>query len=61
MTVSTEGVSVLMINQNWLDQLRLEVPKTLSDVEKVAKAFKEAKLAGNATVPILGPSNANRL
>lgn len=61
MTVSTEGVSVLMINQNWLDQLGLDVPKTLSDVEKVAKAFKEAKLAGNATVPILGPSNANRL
>ena len=61
MTVSTEGVSVLMINQNWLDQLGLDVPETLGDVESVAKAFKDAKLADDATVPILGPSNANRL
>lgn len=61
MTVTTEGVSVLMINQNWLDQLNLDVPKTLSDVEDVAKAFKAAKLAGDTTIPILGPANDNRL
>lgn len=61
MTVTTEGVSCLIINKNWLDQLNLEVPKTLEDVQKVAQAFKDAGLAGAATVPILGPANDNRL
>lgn len=60
-TVDTEGVSVLMINQNWLDQLGLDVPKNLDDIEKVALAFKEAKLAGDATIPILGPSADNKI
>jgi len=60
-TVTTEGVSVLMINQDWLDQLGLEVPKTLDDVEKVALAFKEAKLAGDATIPIMGPATENTI
>lgn len=61
MTVTTEGVSLLIINKNWLDQLGLDVPKTLSEVEAAAKAFKDAKLAGDTTVPILGPANDNRL
>ena len=59
MTVDTEGASVLMINKDWLDQLGLEVPKTISDVYEVAKAFKEAKLAGDATIPILGPGTTS--
>ena len=61
MTVTTEGVSVIMINKKWLDELNLEPPKTLEDVTAVARAFKEAKLAGDATIPILGPANDNRL
>lgn len=61
MSIATETVSCLMINQNWLDQLNLEVPTTLDEVADVARAFKEAGLAGSATVPILGPGNDSNL
>jgi len=50
-----DGVTVLMINQSWLDKLNLPVPKTLADIERTALAFKEAKLAGDKTIPISGP------
>ena len=60
-TVPTESVSVLMIRQDWLDQLGLEAPTNLEEVEQVALAFKEAKLGGENTVPILGPGNDNRM
>lgn len=52
--VETGGVSVLNIRKDWLDDLGLEVPKTVSDIENVARAFKEAKPAGNDTIPIMG-------
>ena len=61
LTVTTEGVSVCFINQDWLDQLGLEGPKNVEDVYEIAKAFKEAKLAGNATVPILGTPAGSQL
>ena len=44
-SVDTDGVHVLFIRQDWLDQLGLEVPKTVSDIETVAKAFMDAGLS----------------
>lgn len=61
MTIPTEGVSVAMINKDWLDQLGLEEPETLSDIYDIAVAFKEAKLAGDATIPILAPGASDYL
>lgn len=54
-TVDTDGVHVLNIRKDWLDDYNLEIPKTLDDIEAVAKVFKEEKPAGDATIPILGP------
>lgn len=53
--VETGGVQVLNIRQDWLDEYQLEVPKTISDVEAVAKVFLEKKPAGEETVAIAGP------
>jgi len=50
------GISNLNIRQDWLDQLNLEVPKTVDDIEAVAAAFAEAKLGGQDTIPLAGPS-----
>lgn len=44
-TVDTDGVYVLFIRQDWLDQLGLEVPKTAAEVGEVAKAFMDAGLS----------------
>jgi multiple sugar transport system substrate-binding protein/putative aldouronate transport system substrate-binding protein len=60
-TAGADGVHVLMIQQNWLDELGLEAPKTLKDVYEIAKKFKEAKLAGDRTVPILGAQKDSRV
>jgi len=42
------------IRKDWLDELGLEVPKTIDEFETVLKAFKENDLAGNGkTIPML--------
>ncbi len=53
--VETGGVQVLNIRQDWLDKYGLEVPRTLKDIENVAKVFMEKKPAGEDTVAIAGP------
>lgn len=40
------------INQAWLDELDLEVPKNLDELMEVLRAFKEADLGNGATIPI---------
>ncbi|MCC3374487.1 extracellular solute-binding protein [Cohnella sp. REN36] len=55
-TVDTDGVHIMWIRKDWLDKLNLPVPKTLSDVEKTAKAFIDNKLGGANTIGIAGPS-----
>ena len=52
--VETGGVSVMNIRKDWLDELNLEVPETIAEIETVAKAFRDEKPAGDATVPIMG-------
>ncbi|MGN0316281.1 MAG: hypothetical protein ACI4EG_16030 [Fusicatenibacter sp.] len=53
--VETGGVQVINVRQDWLDEYGLEAPKTLDDVENIAKVFAEKKPAGEDTVPIAGP------
>jgi len=54
-SVMTDGVMVMFIREDWLDQLGLEVPQTVAEIGEVARAFKEANLgAGGVTIPILG-------
>jgi multiple sugar transport system substrate-binding protein/putative aldouronate transport system substrate-binding protein len=54
-TADTDGVHVMLIRKDWLDKLNLPVPKTLSDIEKTARAFVDNKMAGDNTIGIVGP------
>jgi multiple sugar transport system substrate-binding protein/putative aldouronate transport system substrate-binding protein len=60
-TVTTDGVYVLNVQKNWLDQYGLAVPKTVDDVERVARVFKERRPAGANTIPIIGPDKNSNL
>lgn len=55
-TADPDGVHTTWIRKDWLDKLGLAVPKTVADVEAVAQAFLENKMAGDATIGIVGPS-----
>lgn len=57
--VAASGESMVNIRQDWLDELGLDAPETLDDIEAIAKAFKEKKPAGDATIPIAGPDKNN--
>ena len=60
-TADADGAHVMFIRQDWLDKLGLAVPKTLDDIEKVAKAFVSNKMAGDKTIGIAGPSKNSYL
>jgi multiple sugar transport system substrate-binding protein/putative aldouronate transport system substrate-binding protein len=60
-SAKADGIHVLMIRQDWLDQLGLDAPETVQDVEDVALKFKEAGLGGDKTIAILGASNNGEL
>ncbi|GHI00026.1 extracellular solute-binding protein [Neobacillus kokaensis] len=49
-----DTVSMLWIRQDWLDKLGLTPPKTLDDIEKVAKAFIEQDPDGNGKADTIG-------
>jgi multiple sugar transport system substrate-binding protein/putative aldouronate transport system substrate-binding protein len=60
-TVTTDGVHVLNVQKNWLDQYNLPVPKTLDDIENGAKVFRDRRPAGAQTVPIAGRDKNSKL
>lgn len=60
-TTSGDGYHTMWIRKDWLDKLGLEVPKTIDDVEAVAKAFIDAKLGGENTIGIIGPASGGNL
>ena len=60
-TAGADGVHVMFIQQNWLDELGLKVPQTVEEIYETAKAFKEAGLAGSSTIPILGAQKDSRV
>jgi putative aldouronate transport system substrate-binding protein len=43
--------SVIIVRQDWLDQLGLKKPTTMDEFKAMLKAFKDNKLGGNNTVP----------
>ncbi|WP_309120067.1 extracellular solute-binding protein [Paenibacillus sp.] len=48
--VQADALSMVWVRQDWLDKLGLEGPKTVSDVEKIAKAFVDNKMGGDGTI-----------
>lgn len=62
--LSADGVHLLWIRKDWLDKLELEVPQTVEDLEKVAKAFAEEDPDGNGkadTIGLAGPDVKTKL
>ena len=60
LTVPDDGYQLMWIRKDWLDKLGLAVPKTMDDIEAVAKAFVEKDPGGNGagkTIGIIGPAN----
>jgi multiple sugar transport system substrate-binding protein/putative aldouronate transport system substrate-binding protein len=57
-TVDTDGVYIYFIRQDWLDQLGIEVPKTVDELGAAAKAFMEAGLSPDYA--IAGIDNGGR-
>ncbi|KGE18207.1 extracellular solute-binding protein [Paenibacillus wynnii] len=49
------------IRKDWLDKLGLEAPKSLEDLEKIAKAFIDNKMGGKNTVGIVGTGQGGAL
>ena len=60
-TVDTDGVHVLNVRKDWLDEYGLEIPKTLDDVENIGKVFAEKKPAGDQTIPLSGRDKSGKL
>lgn len=54
-TVDADGVHVLNVRKDWLDEYGLEIPKTVDDIENVARVFLEKKPAGDQTIGLSGP------
>lgn len=56
-----DGYNLMWIRQDWLDELNLEAPTTVEELETVAKAFVDNSMGGDNTIGILGPTINNRL
>lgn len=56
-----DGYNLMWIRQDWLDELGLEAPETVEDLETVAKAFVDNNMGGENTIGILGPTVNSRL
>lgn len=59
--VEADGYVLMWIRQDWLDELGLEAPETVEDLENVAKAFADNNMGGDNTIGILGPTVNSRL
>jgi len=56
-SVQADSASMLFVRQDWLDKLGLEGPRTIADVERIAKAFVDNKMGGEGTIGLTGPNN----
>lgn len=59
--VETDGVHVLHVRKDWLDEYGLDIPKTVDDVENIGKVFAEKKPAGDMTIPLAGRDKSTKL
>jgi putative aldouronate transport system substrate-binding protein len=55
-SVTAEDFSWLWVRKDWLDKLGLQPPKTIDDLEKIAKAFVEQDPDGNSKADTIGLS-----
>lgn len=56
-----DGYNLMWIRQDWLDELGLEAPATVEELEAVAKAFVDNNMGGENTIGILGSTINSRL
>jgi len=55
--IEGDAVTVLWLRKDWLDKLGLPEPKTLEDIEAIAKAFIDNDMSGKGnTIGLLGPN-----
>ncbi|SFJ22300.1 putative aldouronate transport system substrate-binding protein [Paenibacillus sp. UNC496MF] len=52
--IEADAPSLLWVRQDWLDKLKLSPPKTMDDLEKIAKAFVEQDPDGNGKADTVG-------
>ena len=58
LTYTSDGdYELTWIRKDWLDKLGLEEPKTIEDLEAVARAFVENDVSGKGTIGIAGPQS----
>ncbi len=46
--------SGLVVRKDWMDQLNLDMPKTMEEYKNLLKAFKDNNMGGEDTVPVTG-------
>lgn len=54
-SLTASGINLMWIRQDWLDELGLEAPSTVEQIETAARAFVENNMGGEDTIGILGP------
>ncbi|WP_187355267.1 extracellular solute-binding protein [Paenibacillus tengchongensis] len=54
--IRADATSLLWVRQDWLDQLELPAPRTLEDIENIARAFVERDPDGNGKRDTVGIS-----
>lgn len=60
--VPDDSYTVVWIRKDWLDDLGLEVPKTVAALKDVAKAFVDNDMSGTgATIGMAGPQNGGKM
>lgn len=60
--VPDDSYTVVWIRKDWLDTLGLEVPKTVSALKDVAKAFVDNDMSGTgSTIGMAGPQNGGKM
>lgn len=57
-----DGYHLLWVRKDWLDELKLDAPKSVDDVYNVAKAFVDNDMAGDGkTIGLSGPQSGGSL
>lgn len=54
-TLTASSINVMWIRKDWLDELGLDVPRTIEEVGAAAEAFVSSQPGGKNTIGILGP------
>lgn len=53
LAVTADGYTVMEIRKDWLDELGLKMPTTIDELHDVLVEFRNAKLAGEETLPMV--------